>query len=102
MKTTNVKEQITDPARLDQLQRIVRANLCGDEIILRAYLVEKIEHGQYQEHAYNVAWQSERRLPHPDCGTHRLCTNTTQDPMLVWGHYDMDRKTALQDLEARS
>lgn len=101
-----IPNAVTDPKVLEHLTDIVRANLIGDEIILRACHYETISRDNgYHEDAYVVAWQSETRLRAgysvADCGTHRVHYNNRGESMLFSGHYDCTREVAFESLNQR-
>lgn len=92
----------------ERLQRIVRKNLRGDEVILRARLYEMVKRGDYWELVYVIAWQSESRrerlpvnLRGNDSGTHRVHYNSKGEEALFIGHYDMTTDEALADVTER-
>lgn len=104
---------VRNPEVIEHLTNIIRANLIGDEIILRACRYDIISREGYSEETFVVVWQSETRRMRQfdrgiedeqdirDCGTHRVSYNNIGASALFSGHYDCTRDIAFESLRQR-
>jgi hypothetical protein len=78
-----------------RVEKVVRDDLRGAQVIaLVEYEVD--ERPEYWERIYMVAWQRPNQ-----CGTHRVCINSSDEAMCVHGHYDLSRVDAIADMLRR-
>lgn len=88
-----------------RVEQVVRDDLQQAQVIALIE-VEVVERPEYWERIYYVAWQKPDSSAYPirerQYGTHRICINSNDEAMCVFGHYDLSRSDAKLDAIERA
>lgn len=80
-----------------RIEQAVRDNLRGAQVIALIEVENNVRmKPHYWERIYMVAWQRGDQ-----CGTHRVCIDSTAKAACFIGHYDMTRDEAVADMLKR-
>lgn len=84
METTKIHITVDSPYR-ERVEAHVKEALSAEVIWMQEVVHDRTERRGYWERAYIVAWVNNRQS-----GTHRVCINSNDESVAMWGHYFMN------------